>query len=143
MKRRQTCDHIGIFTTDAKRLVSFYKNKLGFKEERKRTVLPRSLMKIIFGVSSECEFIRLVPAPVKKGEKPGLMIEIFEPALKRLKKNSGSAAGLNHWGYSVGDRERYCRKLKKKKVKIIEVKRGDHRTYFIKDPDGNRIEIRD
>ena len=142
MKIEPTCDHIGIFTSNAKRLVSFYKKKLDFKEQRKKEVLPKSLIKLIFGISSECNFIKLVPSSVKKEKRPGVIVEIFEPTSKRFKKKTSDITGLNHWGYRVGDREKYCRKLKKKKIKVIEVKRGDHRAYFIKDPDGNRIEIR-
>ena len=141
MKSEKTCDHIGIFTTNAKRLASFYKKKLDFKEQRKKEVLPKSLMKLIFGISAECEFIKLVPSSTKKGKHPGIIVEIFEPMSKHLKKNTNNIAGINHWGYHVGDREKYCRKLKKRRVKVIEVKRQEHRAYFIKDPDGNRIEI--
>jgi len=43
----------------------------------------------------------------------------------------------------VGNREAFVQKMKEKGVAIIEVQRNDHLVYFIKDPDGNLIEIRD
>ncbi|MBN3039463.1 MAG: VOC family protein [Candidatus Omnitrophica bacterium] len=127
------CDHIGILTNNVKRLERFYVDKLGFKKE-KQEVLPRAISKAVFGIDCDCDFIRLEYASVK--------IELFRPKKSRLKRNQGHA-GNHHWGFAVLDREAFCRKLKAKKTKLIEVKRNSHVVYFAQDPDGNRIEIRD
>lgn len=51
--------------------------------------------------------------------------------------------GYNHWGLRVNNRVAFCRSLKKKRVKVIEITRNNRKVYFIKDPDGNLIEMRD
>jgi len=127
------CDHIGILTKDRRRLERFYVEKLKFKRERRDT-LPKSLMKAIFGIESECELSRLVSGEVK--------IEIFEPGSTQAKKRAQKVAGYNHWGYCVGDREKFVQVLKRRGVRTIEVKRDVRTVYFVVDPDGNRIEIR-
>lgn len=130
----RACDHVGLFTNDCERLMNFYVEKLGFKKE-KTTMLPESLIEPIFGVASDCRFIKLAADNV--------IIEIFQPTSIRATTRLSSSAGLNHWGYCVGNREKFVEALKEKKVAIIEVRRNAHKIYFIEDPDGNRIEIRD
>ena len=130
----KACDHIGIFTNNSKRLLSFYIKKLGFRKQ-KETILPKSIVKSIFGISSDCRFIRLI--------SDNVMIEMFEPLSIRGHRRINNITGYNHWGYCVGDRKKFVQVLKRQKVKIIKVKRNNHLVYFIKDPDGNRIEIRE
>ncbi|UCE20414.1 MAG: bifunctional nicotinamidase/pyrazinamidase [Gemmatimonadota bacterium] len=132
-RKRATCDHIGIFTMNVKKLSDFYVRTLGFKSE-KEEVFTTSLMRKALGVHSDCMMIRLVSGDVR--------LELFQPTSVRLARRLNISAGYNHWGYHVGDRGRYVRKLKKKGVPIIEVRRNDRTVYFVKDPDGNRIEIR-
>ncbi|MCK4251524.1 VOC family protein [candidate division WOR-3 bacterium] len=134
VKIEKACDHIGIFTNDSKKLEDFYIKALGFKKE-KESILSKQIVKSIFGTSSDCKFIKLVSG--------NMMIEIFEPISSRLRKKFNNIVGLNHWGYCVGDRKKFVKKLRQKKVNIIEIKRNDHIIYFITDPDGNRIEIRE
>ena len=69
-------------------------------------------------------------------------IELFEPLNKRT-KSVLKASGNHHWGFCVKDRTKFCSSLKKKRVPLIELDRGGFISYFIKDPDGNMIEIRD
>lgn len=133
-KKNHTCDHIGLLSGNAKRLARFYTKKLGFKKT-KEELLPTSIMQPIFHISCDCIFIKLVSGKV--------MIELFEPTSLSMRRRHSDTAGIHHWGYCVGDREKFVSQLKKKNVKIITVKRNDHSVYFITDPDGNRIEIRD
>ena len=128
------CDHIGIFTNNSKKLLSFYTKKLGFKNENE-SILPKRIIKSIFGISFDCKFIKLVSG--------NMMIEIFEPLSARMRKRINKSMGYNHWGYCVADKIQFVKKLKRKGVNIIEVKRNDHVVYFITDPDGNLIEIRE
>lgn len=128
------CDHIAIFTNNAKKLEFFYREKMGFKKE-KEELLPKSLMQRIFGIASDCMFIRLFSDTVK--------VELFQPTAFRLKERENSLSGYNHWGYTVADRDKFCQRLKKKKANMIKFNRGNHVVYFIRDPDGNSIEIRD
>jgi catechol 2,3-dioxygenase-like lactoylglutathione lyase family enzyme len=127
------CDHIGIFTTHYKRMVDFYMNKLGFNKE-KEELLSKTIMKSIFGIFSDCKFVRMASGDIK--------IEIFSPINKTSRRKLDHTGGYNHWALCVGKREKFLRILKRKKVKILEVKRNDHSVYFIHDPDRNKIEIK-
>jgi catechol 2,3-dioxygenase-like lactoylglutathione lyase family enzyme len=139
------CDHIGILTNNASKLADFYIHKLGFKKE-KQEILPASLAKPIFGISSDCQFIRLASAKIDSARSSlrskGIKIEIFQPRSLCF-SDKLMVRGYNHWGFCVNDKKKFCQELKRKKVRIIEAKRNGHSVYFIKDPDGNRIEIRD
>ena len=130
----ERCEHVGICTKDLKRLEKFYVKKLGFKVE-KEDVVPKSLMKTVLGIHSDCSMSRLVSGDVK--------LELFQPTSVQPRKKFNTSAGYNHWGYRVGDKENYIRKLRNKGVPIIKAKRDTRSVYFFKDPDGNRIEIRD
>ncbi len=128
------CDHIGILTNNAQRLGRFYLHKLDFKKI-KEEVLDASTFNKIFGFSVRTRFIRMAT--------DGLMLELFEPLGKKARANAVNNAGLNHFGYCVKNRLNYVKRLRKKRVKIIEIERNGHRVYFVSDPDGNRIEIRE
>jgi catechol 2,3-dioxygenase-like lactoylglutathione lyase family enzyme len=130
----KTCDHIGIFTNDYKRLVDFYIKKLGFEKE-KEEILSKTIMKSIFGIFSDCKFVRMASGDIK--------IEIFSPINKTSRRKFDHTDGYNHWALCVGKREKFLQILKRKKVKILEVKRNNHLVYFIHDPDGNKIEIKE
>jgi len=134
MKQKNSCDHIGIFSNHSKRLVDFYTKSLGFKKEKKE-ILPKIIVKKIFGISHNCKFIKLTSGHMK--------IEIFEPIDARMRKGLNDITGYNHWGYCVRDRKKFAQNLKRKGLNIIEIKRNSHSVYFITDPDGNRIEIGD
>jgi catechol 2,3-dioxygenase-like lactoylglutathione lyase family enzyme len=125
-----TCDHLGIFSHNAEELVKFYVDKLGFKKTHE-TILSKTIMESLFGVTEDCRFIKLFLG--------NTMIEIFEP----IGKSKTATTGYNHWGLTVADRKKFVKKMKRKKVSVIEVKRNDHSVYFVADPDGNKIEIRE
>ncbi|MFH1438584.1 MAG: VOC family protein [Pseudomonadota bacterium] len=132
-KQPFACDHVGFFTGRADRLVSFYTGKLGFAL-LKDDVLPRAMTQAIFSVARDCRFIKLAAG--------SLMLEIFEPVGGKPQSRSPGAAGVNHFGLRVGDGKKFVAALRRKKVRIIDVRRNGKSVYFIADPDGNRIEIR-
>ena len=134
INNHKSCDHIGIITNNYGKLVNFYTQKLEFITEREEK-LSKSVMRSVFGLASEGEFTRLVSGNAK--------IEIFCTSTGCLKKNDNRTCGYNHWAMQVGDKKRFLRELKRKGVVIAQIRRSDHLVYFIKDPDGNRIEIKD
>ncbi|MFH2144878.1 MAG: VOC family protein [Candidatus Omnitrophota bacterium] len=131
---KKICDHVGVLTNDAERLKNFYMKKLEFKFEKDMT-LKKNLAKKIFNINSDLRFIRLYRSDFK--------LELFEPITTSLKHKKGVFGGFHHWGFFVNNRKKYCKKLKRKKIKIIEIKRGSDTAYFIEDPDRNLIEMRD
>jgi catechol 2,3-dioxygenase-like lactoylglutathione lyase family enzyme len=133
-KITQACDHIGLYTNNSKKMEKFYLKILGLKKE-KEEILPKSIFKPIFGIPTDCKFIRLYTDNMK--------LEIFEPVSARARKKIKNIVSINHWGFCVENSKKFVQKLKIKKVKIIEVKKNEHTVYFLTDPDGNRIEIRE
>ncbi len=127
------CDHIGILTNNAGLLLSFYTEKMDFTRTREE-LLDRSLVEQIFDFAADCRFIKLTAG--------NFMIELFEPLHAEARARTAAVAGLNHFGYCVKDRGDYINQLRMKNVDIIEVRRNSHTAYFVSDPDGNRIEIR-
>ena len=93
------------------------------------------MMQAVFGVALEGKFTRLVSGDVR--------IEVFTLVGRRLLKRPDRMLGYNHWAICVTDVKKFLSGLKRKKVKIISIKRNDHFVYFIKDPDGNRIEVKE
>ncbi len=135
MKRNiYQCDHIGLYTNNAEKLVNFYTKNLAFKKVKEER-LGKSIFKKIFGIPVDCHFIRLA--------SDNILLEIFEPTKGRASKKMKNSIGLNHWGYCVGNKKRFVQLLRRRRVKVIEIIRNGHEVYFVTDPDGNRIEIRD
>jgi catechol 2,3-dioxygenase-like lactoylglutathione lyase family enzyme len=134
MMSEQICDHIGFFTMDAKSMKQFYIHVLGF-ESGSENVLPAALVNEIFGIHTDCRFIKL--------HKDGFMVELFEPLSQEYETNMTKAFGMNHWGFCVSDRAAFVEKLRRQGLTVIEIKRNGRPVYFLVDPDGNRIEIRD
>lgn len=133
-KNNKSCDHIGLFSRHPKKLINFYVEKLGFKVE-KQDIVSKAIINSIFGIDLECRLTRLSLGRIK--------IEIFSPSFSPKRTKFSKLEGINHWGFSTGDRRRFCQKLIKDKVKIITIERNSHKVYFIKDPQDNLIEIRD
>ena len=128
-------DHVGIFTNHPRRMLDFYQNKL-FLKKKYQIVLAAEICKNVFGIHEECYM-----APFSCDDS---CVEIFWPVKHKSKKVGTRNCGINHFGVVVANRKSFCEKLEDKfKVKVINVSRGDHRLYFIKDPDGNIIEVRD
>jgi catechol 2,3-dioxygenase-like lactoylglutathione lyase family enzyme len=130
----QTCDHIGIFTQNIESMKEFYTGALGFSLGNEST-LSKSVMDKIFGFGHECHFVKL--------HRDGFMVELFAPVSTELHTPAAGTAGLNHWGYCVADRASCVDELRQKGHTIVEIERNGRSAYFVLDPDGNRIEIRD
>lgn len=138
------CDHIGIFSNNADRLLRFYCRDIGFVVEKEEILSP-SLMRSIFGISCACRLIklRLAGNSSQGGGSASVSLEIFQPAGTKVARRKNATAGYNHWGFRVGDRRKFVRVLQKKKVPVTEVKREGRSIFFVRDPDGNRIEVRE
>ncbi|UCD05129.1 MAG: VOC family protein [candidate division WOR-3 bacterium] len=134
MKAKPVCDHIGLFTEDAQRIKEFYVRVFGF-EPGDEKILSGTIVADIFGLNTDCRFIKL--------RKDGFVIEVFEPLLPRLQKQLASRIGINHWGCCVKERATLIRKLQKENIPIIEIKKDGHSVYFVIDPDGNKVEVRE
>lgn len=126
------CHHLGILTKDPEKLKDFYIKNLGFEEGETR-LLPAGLVNQIFGIPSPCYLTKL--------KTDSLVLEVFSPADLQIQCRKSTSAGYNHWGMAVVNKEEFVRELKQKKVPLIEIEHSGRTIYFIKDPEGNLIEI--
>ena len=124
--------HMGIFSNNPQGLIGFYTEKLGFSQHATKMV-SRSIMEPVFGLSSPCSLTKLT--------LDGIVIEIISPENGQLKKGGQNTSGYNHWGLGVPDKERYCQSLEKQGIPVIRIEKNGGYVAFIKDPDGNLIEI--
>ena len=126
------CHHVGIFTNNPSELIRFYTEKLGFKVEEEKAA-PEELLRKIFGVSSPCTLTKL-----RFGQ---VILEILAPQNLELKKRPNDVTGYNHWSLGVQNKEAFTKELKEKGVLVLEFEKNGHFIYFVKDPEGNLIEI--
>jgi catechol 2,3-dioxygenase-like lactoylglutathione lyase family enzyme len=124
--------HLGLISNHPEDMIRFYSEKLGFIEGESRTI-PRELVQSLFGIPVECRMTKL-----HRGE---ITLEVFSPPGLELVPCSDRQAGYNHFGLWVDDRRQFCRKLAERGVEVIEAPYKDRFVFFVKDPDGNRIEI--
>jgi catechol 2,3-dioxygenase-like lactoylglutathione lyase family enzyme len=66
---------------------------------------------------------------------------VIAPQGLNLKQRDLDVSGYNHWALGIADKERFCQELKKKGVAVLELEREDRKIFFVKDPEGNLIEI--
>jgi len=126
------CDHIGLFSQHPEILVPFYTEKLGFEEAGTKSI-SREWMSLIFGVPAQCRLIKL--------RYDSAVVEIFVPQSGRLDDKAANFQGYNHWGLRVPDKESFVRELESKGVQVLKLEGTGRFVYFIKDPEGNLIEI--
>ncbi|MBU0686640.1 MAG: VOC family protein [Candidatus Margulisbacteria bacterium] len=126
--------HIGLTTSNLKLSEKFYVENFGFKTIVEKEISAR-LMQEIFGYNSPAQLIFL------KAEK-GQEIELFHfPELKEAIPQIGK---ISHFTLAVDDHVKYFEKLKNSGCETIAAKKEDGgMVYFVKDPDGNLIELRD
>lgn len=119
--------HVGIWAVNLEEVEKFYRDILGFQEERSYEVSAEN-MEAIFGVNHSCQ--------VKVYGMEDSRIELFDAP-------KGVKSGINHFAVSVEDRKSFCEEAASKGAKVIEVWRGDHPVYFVEGPSGVLIEIRE
>jgi catechol 2,3-dioxygenase-like lactoylglutathione lyase family enzyme len=127
-----TLHHVALLTNNPKRLKSFYIKKLNFRVE-KESVAPKKLMKRIFGFDSDCRLIML--------NRKDVRLELISLTAGSFKIHASTGRGYSHWAYLVKDKVRFCKTHEAKGVKVIRAIKNSRPIFFIKDPDGNRIEI--
>ena len=126
------CHHIGILTRNPDIVIPFYTRGLGFDEGETR-ILPAELMEKIFGLASECRLTRLT--------KNRAVIEVFFPADSDVNDRKLCTMGYNHRALEVEDKEAYVHDLEDRHVPVMKIDHGGRTIFFLKDPEGNLIEI--
>jgi len=127
-----TCNHIGVTSADPEGLIRFYTDKIGFAREGEKKI-PSVLMEQIFGIDSPCRLIKLRLGRV--------VLEVFDFQTTTAPHLRECTVGINHWGLEVENKMSFIRKLRQRSVPLIEADGKGHTIYFIRDPEGNRIEV--
>ncbi len=129
-----TCNHIGLFSSRPEELINFYVDKLGFEQGDSR-FLPKDLMNRIFAIPVNGRMTKLFLGEIS--------LEVFSLETEDLRSRTEDTSGYNHWGLTVEDKEIFCAKAEERGAEIIKVALKDRFIYFIKDPEGNLIEVFD
>lgn len=126
-----TSNHIGLITRKPQRLIEYYTQVLGFTQGESRALSPE-LMEAIFGIPSEGQMTKVYFGKV--------IVEIFSCGAD-LKDKDILGCGYNHWGLSVEDKEAFIQAKEAAGAFVSKIKYKDRFIYFLKDPDGNLIEV--
>jgi len=126
-----TCNHIGLITRRPQTIINYYTSVLGFEQGESRT-LSRDLMEAIFGIPIEATLTKLHFGKV--------ILEVFSSD-GDLREKDIHGCGYNHWGLSVDDKEAFIHEKETAGAYVLRIKYKDRFIFFIKDPDGNLIEV--
>lgn len=127
--------HLGIWVRDLGRSGEFYDRILGF-EKKYDYRLPAELVRTIFGRPVDCQ--------VEVHQRQAVSVELFQPdTAMSANPPDPRAAGINHFSLKVDDTVSFCRRAGEKGAEVLEIPRKDHSVFFLKDPDGILIEIKD
>lgn len=124
-------NHIGLITRKPQTLIEYYTMVLGFTKGESRSLSPE-MMEAIFGIPSEGKMTKLHFGKV--------VLEIFSCEAD-LKDKDIFGCGYNHWGLSVMDKEAFIKDKEAAGANVTRIKYKDRYIYFLKDPDGNLIEV--
>jgi catechol 2,3-dioxygenase-like lactoylglutathione lyase family enzyme len=127
--------HVGIWVRNLDRSGRFYQQVMGFQKQYGYRIPPQ-LVRRIFGPETGCR--------VEVYHRDEVNLELFQPDQKISHHHpQPPSPAINHFGLKVGDKRAFCREAAGKGAQIIEVEREDHSVYFVRDPDGILIEIKD
>lgn len=133
VRHRLVCQHVGLNVRDLKMVSRFYIHLLGFEKMRDYEV-DAKIMADIFGVPLACQ--------VRYLERNGFGIEFFFYKNGNLRPLEFASTGYHHWTLLVEDKYAFCEELKEKGVPVTQIAKSYGHTFFIKDPEGNLIEIK-
>lgn len=112
--------------------MEFYTGPLGFQESGTKEV-PQNIMETIFNVPFPCRLTKL-----RKGQ---VILEVFSHPDFDFNKENPQSSGYNHWALVVEDKMSFLQMAQRKGVELVRADQEKGEVWFIKDPDGNLIEI--
>jgi methylmalonyl-CoA/ethylmalonyl-CoA epimerase len=121
-------NHVGVINKSREDALRFYKDFLGLDLTREATVLKEMSVQL-FAVAEDI--------PMMVFEKDGIKIEVFiYPESKQ------PVPDIKHIGLSLENLSEVIKKAPEAGIELITGKTKDKTVYFIKDPSGNLIEIK-
>ena len=134
MPRIFPCHHVALFVRDIEKTTRFYTRMLGFRPA-KESVVDAGIMYAIFKIRSAARLLFLA--------RDGFGVELIYFLNATVRKRHNLTIGTNHWALIVDDKGRFCRNLARKKVAVLSAPKPPGIVYFIQDPEGNLIEVKD
>jgi catechol 2,3-dioxygenase-like lactoylglutathione lyase family enzyme len=130
-----TVHHIGMWVQDLSRSGRFYSRVMGFEKQYDYRA-QADIMEQIFGHHADCR--------VEVYQRDEVRLELFQPEVAMTSPTGTQILpAINHFSLKVSDKETFCRQAREKGASIVEVDRGGRMIYFIRDPNGILIEIKD
>ncbi|MFH1683521.1 MAG: VOC family protein [Candidatus Margulisiibacteriota bacterium] len=124
--------HVGLTCSDLRKSEKFYVDNFGLENVREMDV-PAEMVKKIFGIDSSAKILFL-----KGGNS---MVELFDFSEAKLKPTMGT---ISHIALSVGSPKEVFDKMKGRGIETVLIDKGNERyNYFVKDPDGVLIELKE
>jgi catechol 2,3-dioxygenase-like lactoylglutathione lyase family enzyme len=124
--------HIGITCNDIRKSAEFYEQYFKLKKIKEFEVA-KDVIEVIFGIKSKAQVIYL--------QAQDQIIELFYFIDQKINNQMGS---ISHFALSVGNREKVFNTIKQSGVGVIlAIKPDGGKVYFVKDPDGILIELKD
>lgn len=129
---RAEIHHIAFLTGRPQEMIDFYTRSLGFTTLETKTI-PQSLMSALFGLDA--------PGWATKLTRGGILLEMISADGPDSAAPSVSGTGINHWALGVSDKEGFVDDLKGRGMEVLELSKGEKTVVFLRDPDGNLIEV--
>ncbi len=146
MKQVWSIKHIGIYVRDLDKMVSFYKDVLGFIELTRYSDKGNHIDSILKRQGAEVEICKLV-SPFGKEKKQGDMIELicFPENDRRMILGELFAPGMSHIGLEVEDVHKMYQTIQENGgqsvCEPIQVKESGNYLAFCRDVEGNYLEL--
>jgi catechol 2,3-dioxygenase-like lactoylglutathione lyase family enzyme len=121
--------HIAVHSKSKENAIKFYKDLLGFEIAYEFNVQNKIAEKI-FEIAEDFKVIMF--------EQNNLFVEVF---VSNNFKSEGKS--INHFCIEIKNRQEFLSNCRQKNVNVTSIDRGDRITVFIKDYDGNLIEVKE
>ena len=131
-------DHAALISSDIAASLNFYEKFLGL-EIKREFELSEKEARALFNIASPARAIQLT---MDKG-----MIELFD-FKKGIDRIGGFSAppsnGLFHLAFQISEPvEEFIARARRENIPVFSITRGTHEIYFIRDPDGVLIEVKE
>ncbi len=125
-------NHIGLFVKDFEPMLKFYEEIFSFKKHHSFSVEPKNI-KELFGIDCSAEAWVL--------ETENLRLELIKLSHIITEVKEKLQYGYHHLAIKTDNPDTIIKKAKKYGTPIVQTYKGDHMIYFVKDPEGNSIEV--
>ncbi len=139
-------NHTGFVVRDMERSLAFYRDLLGFEEERNAVVEDEYISQVAGFPDAKMHIVYL---GIGDGKHSVELIQYLNPRGEQIAPTERNAVGAAHLGFIVDDADALCEELSAKGVKFVSAPavRANarypwaHKACYFEDPDGNWLEL--